>query len=326
MSAPQFICADADRDAWLEARRTGIGGSEAPGVIGISPFTTPAKIAAVKRGQLPPGDDVETELMRWGRLVEPLLLETFVADMERAGKKGWSAKVSGKLYRSTRAGREMMIVTVDGQAVDPKGRAGNVECKLKIFGAKEWESEGIPEHVIVQTLHGRDVLDAPFSVVIGLLDGYRPRWKILERDDEQEQLVGDVIVPAEQDFWRRYEAGEPFPMDVGRPEVNAAVLRRLHPTDDGKAIQLVGQEHVDLAREWRRLANERRELEKREKAAALELQRRMGDASYAILDDGTPLANKLIEVKAHQRKASRYRRLDEVTSKAGKRRIPPVQG
>ena len=282
--APDYICSDtADRSAWLEERRGGIGGSDAPAILGISPFSSPAKVAAEKSGLLPDGD-TETELMAWGRKVEPLLIETFLDDMEKAGKKGWMAGHGGGLFRSRKPGREVMMATLDGWATDPAGRSGTIECKLKIFGAQEWDRHGIPDHVVCQTQHAADVLDRPFSVVIALLDGYRPRWKILERDDE---LLGDVIIPAELDFWQRWQDGEAFPLDVGPAAVNLDLVRRLYPEDKGTSIELKGDEYLAAAREWRLQAETRLAATKAEEAAKAVLAGAIGTNTYALLDNGT---------------------------------------
>lgn len=312
MSAPAYVCNDTDdRAAWLAHRRLGVGGSDAPAILGISPFSSPAKVAAEKSGLLP-DDDTETELMAWGRKVEPLLIETFLEDMEKAGQKGWTAKQSGALYRSTKPGREIMMTTLDGEVCDPAGRLGTIECKLKIFGAQEWERHGIPEHVVCQDQHATDVMDRPFSVVIGLLDGYRPRWKILERDDE---LLGDVIVPAELDFWQRWQDGEAFPLDVGPAAVNLDLVRRLYPEDKGTSIELKGPEYLAAATEWRLQAEARLAAEKAEKAAKAVLAGAIGDHTFGLLDNGTELSLKTTKKGPVTHKASTYRTLREVSAK-----------
>lgn len=308
MSAPTFLCDDSDREVWLEHRRTGTTGTDCPGILGISPFTTPAKIAAQKAGLLPQ-DAAETELMAWGRKVEPLLIETFLDDMQKAGKKGWQARTSGKLYRCTAEGQGFMLATIDGQAVDPAGRAGVIECKLKIFGASEWEQEGIPDYVIAQTQHNGEVVDAAFCLVIGLLDGYRPRWKVMERARD---LLDETIIPAERDFWARYQAGEAFPLDKGRPEVNLDLVRRLHPDDNGELVKLEGPALLKAARDWKHQSGVRLAAEKLEKAAKAVVSGAIGDATYGVLDDGTQLSWKSQTKPAgtHKSSSSRVLRVD----------------
>jgi predicted phage-related endonuclease len=283
--------------------------------LGISPFSSPAKVAAEKSGLLPMGDE-ETELMAWGRKVEPLMVETFLEDMAAAGHKGWSAKTSGKMYRSQKPGREIMTTTLDGTVVDPDGRPGVMECKLKIFGSDEWVKHGIPDYVIAQTQHAVEVMDWSFSVVIGLLDGYRPRWKILERNDE---LIEDVIVPAELDFWRRWEAGEAFPLDQGPTGVNLNLVKRLYPEDNGKTVALKGEHYLAAARQWRTAALEKLAAKHTVEKSQAVLRDAMAGATYAILDNGTRLSLKTTKKKASVQSATSYRTLREMKHKASGR-------
>lgn len=316
MTAPQFVCTDVDdREAWLTARRTGLGASDAPAILGISPFSSPAKVAAQKSGQLPIEDAEETELMSWGRKVEPLLIQCFLDDKEKAGEKGWEAKVSGEMYRCTKPGQEIMMATLDGQARAPDGRIGIVECKLKIFGGVEWERHGIPDHVIAQNQHGMEVVDAPFCVTIGLLDGYRPRWKIVDRAPE---VLGDVLIPAELDFWKRFEAGVAFPLDIGPPDVNLALLKRLYPEDSGKTVRLEGDQYLEAARLWRQHAEARLAFEKAEKAQKAILVGAIGEATFAILENGSELSLKTTRKKEVLHRATSYRTLREVAPKKGR--------
>ena len=316
MIAPTFVCDDSDRAAWLEQRRSGIGGSDAPVCLGISPFSSRAKLAAEKQGLVPMGDE-ESELMTWGRKVEPLLIANFLDQMTAAGEKAWMATPSGKLYRSAKPGREVMMSTPDGQVIDPAGRRGSIECKLKIFGASEWDRFGVPEHVVAQSQHNADVADADFALVLALLDGYRPRWKILERDDE---LLGDVIVPAELEFWQRMMAGESFPIDEGPQAANADLLRRLYPEDNGTTVRLEGARYLELAREWRELAEQRLVAKKSEDSVTLILREAMAGATFALLDNGTELSLKTTKRAASMHKASSSRTLREVSTKATAKR------
>ncbi len=314
---PDFICDDSDRGAWLEARRSGIGGSDAPVILGISSWkeSSIATLAHEKRGLLP-NDEEQSELAAWGHVVEGPLLDRFIADKEKAGEKGWEAKLSGKLFRCTTPGREFMIATLDGQVKDPAGRVGTAQCKLK-FNGSEWEREGVPEDVIAQCQHEAAVADVPFFVVLVLLDRYRPRWKVIERDDE---MLGDVIVPAERDFWTKLQAGEAFPLGVeGRTEADASLMKHLYPDDDGKTIDLEGEDWIAIASEWRQhaaLAGSETMLAKELKTR---LQVAMGTSTFARLDNGTVLSNKTVRKGAVQHKPSQYRTLKEMSDAAARK-------
>ena len=59
---------DMPREQWLEARRKGIGGSDAAAILGMSHYSTPYSVFAEKMGALPEKED--SEAMRQGRDLE----------------------------------------------------------------------------------------------------------------------------------------------------------------------------------------------------------------------------------------------------------------
>ncbi len=66
---------DKDREKWLKDRQKGIGGSDSPSVLNISPWKTARELWAEKRG-LVPLDQEPTPAMKRGAV-----LEHIVADM-----------------------------------------------------------------------------------------------------------------------------------------------------------------------------------------------------------------------------------------------------
>ena len=70
------------RQEWLVLRRTGIGGSDAAAVVGLSAWATPYTVYMDKLGLLPEKED--TESMRQGRDLEEYVAKRF---QEQTGKK-----------------------------------------------------------------------------------------------------------------------------------------------------------------------------------------------------------------------------------------------
>ena len=60
---------------WLEYRKTGIGGSDAAVVCGISRYKSPVELWMEKTGQLPSQETGEAAY--WGNLLEALVREEF---------------------------------------------------------------------------------------------------------------------------------------------------------------------------------------------------------------------------------------------------------
>lgn len=64
------------RTEWLTNRRTGLGGSDVAGVLGVSPWQSPWSVWADKVGLLPIDDDTN-ERQEFGLLAEPMLRDYF---------------------------------------------------------------------------------------------------------------------------------------------------------------------------------------------------------------------------------------------------------
>ena len=73
---------DITREEWLEYRRTGLGGSDAAVVMGLTPYRSKIELWADKTGRMPEAED--NEAMRTGRDLEQYVAERFC---EAAGKK-----------------------------------------------------------------------------------------------------------------------------------------------------------------------------------------------------------------------------------------------
>ena len=74
--------AEIPREDWLNARRGGIGGSDAPAILGLDRYRSPFDVYADKLGLKPEQED--NEAMRQGRDLEQYVAERF---MEATGKK-----------------------------------------------------------------------------------------------------------------------------------------------------------------------------------------------------------------------------------------------
>ena len=304
-AAPIFICNQNDgRDQWLQERTTGIGSSDAPCILGLeTAWGSPFSVSCTKRGLTPPEPDQETELMKWGHYVEPAMIAAFSDETKL------EAKLSGNLYRSSHPDLGFMMTTLDGQVVEG-GKVGGVECKLAIFSSKDWERYGIPEHVLAQNQHTMKAMEWNFLYTLALLDGYKLRYKRMERSDE---VLGDIMIPAETEFWGKLQDGETFDAGIGRASASASWLKHLHPDDDGSEIALAGSVYQE-ALDRMVLAKEQEKAAKKEAAHAKNtLVQGIGDATFGRLDDGRRMSFKTQDVSGGVRKASKHRRLIELS-------------
>lgn len=177
---------------WHARRRTGIGGSDAPAVMGLSPWATPYRIWAEKAGE--PVEPVETtEEMRWGTIMEPLVLRRY-------------AEVTGCDVRPASFARHPEIEWMIGN-FDATTETGIVEAKTART-AQGWGEPGtdeIPEPYLIQVHHYLIVSGAQACDVAVLIGGSDFRIYTVEPDE----AIHKELIRAESLFWQRVRDREP---------------------------------------------------------------------------------------------------------------------
>ena len=104
------------RSAWLEARRAGIGGSDAAAILGASPWATPLSVWTDKQGLTEEKPD--TIAMRFGRDAEEIVAHWFAED---TGKT--VARCNAILQHPE---HPFMLANIDRQIL---GERAGLECK-----------------------------------------------------------------------------------------------------------------------------------------------------------------------------------------------------
>lgn len=196
------------RDAWLSARRAGVCSSDVPAIMGASPFASAVEIWLEK---ISAADDREdTERMRWGRLLEGIILEE---TCRRAGVHGHR---NDWLIVSTE--HALAMATPDGFTSD----AEPVEVKnLRFTLPEEWESYGIPRHYYLQCQQHMRVTGAKRCLFGALVAGGELVWCWVERDEEECARIAQ----ATEGFWRHVTLQTPPPSDGSRGARNALSQR-----------------------------------------------------------------------------------------------------
>ena len=127
---------------WLEARSTGIGGSDAAVIVGLNRWKSPFQLWLEKTGKAEPDDLSENEYVYWGKVLEEAVAKRFC---ELTGKK---VQRRGLLQMD---GCPYIIASVDRMVV---GENAGLECKTcNGFAAKEWEDDEVPAAYYVQCQH-----------------------------------------------------------------------------------------------------------------------------------------------------------------------------
>lgn len=278
--APVEICHESN-PVWHVERAKGLGGSDAPQVLGISPFGGPARVAASKLGYVVA--DGESELREWGHYVEEPLLRRF------ADETGVAATRSGVLYRSSDPATPWLQATIDARLDDPAERGG-IQCKFALYSADHWQ-EGVPDYVAAQVQHEMAAMSWDFVYVLALLRGYQFRWARVERD---EAFLRTYLATAGE-FWGRLMADLPIE-PKGAPDREWEALKARYPRPaPGLVVPLPGDRWVGAVDRWREAAGEASRADKRAKELRNEIVAAMGEAEFAELDDGRTLSLKLTE-------------------------------
>ena len=186
-------------EEWLEYRRTGIGGSDAAVVCGISRYKSPVELWMEKTGQLPSQEAGEAAY--WGNLLESLVREEFTK------RTGIAVTKPTVLYQSVE--HPFMLANVDGLCQDPVHGPCIFEAKTaSAYKTGEWE-DAIPDEYMIQIQHYMAVTGYQGAYIAVLIGGNAFRWKFVGRDEE---LIA-MLISLEEDFWRHVQKGTPPALD-----------------------------------------------------------------------------------------------------------------
>lgn len=286
-----------NRDAWLAMRRETVGASEAPAALGVSKYDTPLSLYLRKVGATPDSIE-ETDAMRFGTLLEPIVLDEY---QRRTGR----TIVERQAYYRGDTGRHFMSATLDGLTED--GIA--VEAKtVGAFAAKDLGIEGsdeIPAPWLVQA-HQQMILSGARRVDFAVLVGGQT-FKSYQVDFHEG--LAEAVEKRVANFWTHVLNRVPPRVTPGRDAEALSLLYR----DLGPTIE-ADETLADLVATWEGLAQEARDLDRETKQHREAILEKLGQNSAAILPDGRVLKRSVSEVAAAtiQRKAYSSVRLSVV--------------
>lgn len=200
MSAKVLITTeDLPHVDWLEYRKTGIGGSDASVVCGISRYKSPVELWMEKTGQLPPQEAGEAAY--WGTMLESVVREEFTK------RTGIEVSKPSVILQSEE--HPFMLANVDGICKHPELGACIFEAKTaSAYKAGEWE-DTIPDEYMCQVQHYMAVTGYQGAYIAVLIGGNTFRWKFVERDEE---LIS-MLLELESAFWNHVQDCTPPPLD-----------------------------------------------------------------------------------------------------------------
>ena len=201
-----------DKAAWLDARKKGVGGSDASVIVGLNRWKSPFTLWLEKTGQAEPENLEDNEYVYWGSVLEETVAREFT---KRTGKK---VVRRGLLQHDT---VPFLLASVDRLVV---GENAGLECKTANgFAAREWDGDNIPDAYYVQCQHYMLVTGAERWYIAALIRGNHYVQKTIERNEDDIK----ALLEAETEFWRKVTEKEMPDVD-GSEDCAKALAEKFH--------------------------------------------------------------------------------------------------
>ena len=210
----------------LEARKAGIGGSDAAVLLGLSPWKTEVELYYEKLGEWEPEDISDKPVVHFGNILEPV-----VAD-EYAERNGVKVEKRNQMMQSKKYPH--MLANIDRKVV---GMKRGLECKTADANTKRnWGEQGtdnVPDYYRIQCEHYMIVTEWPEWDLAALIGGNDYRDYHIEQDAE----LSEMMIEREAKFWERVEKRLVPDIDFAHPGTGD-LLKRLYPGTNGETIEL----------------------------------------------------------------------------------------
>lgn len=256
----------ADHDKWLEARTSGIGGSEAAIIVGMNRWKSPFQLWLEKTGEVEPDDLSDNEYVYWGNVLEQAVADRF-------------AELTGK--RVTKRGMlqdeevPYFFANVDRVVV---GENAGLECKTtNAFNKDEWEGDNIPDAYYCQCQWYMGVTGAEKWYIACLIGGNKFVWKEVARNDEDIEALREEA----KAFWETNVQGGVMPEADGSKNCAESLAKRFKGGDKEVLDLETAEGAADLAAQILDIKATVKTLEKQQAEAENKLKALMGDHENA---------------------------------------------
>lgn len=203
-----------NREAWLQNRRKGIGGSEISAIIGHNPYMDNVTLWEYKTGRRQPEDISDKPYVQYGTQAEMHLRGLFRLDFPQYHVD----YVDNNCWTNPRY--PWAQASLDGWLTDQNGRRGVLEIKtteiLQSMQKERWNQQ-IPMNYYCQVLFYMAVVEADFVVLKAQLktmfDGVpyiQTKHYTIERADVQADI--DYMMAKGAEFWGYVERDERPPL------------------------------------------------------------------------------------------------------------------
>ena len=284
---------NAPFEQFIEARQSGLGGSDIATLFGINPYSTRLELYLQKRGEIAPTPD--NRRTRTGRAMEQVIA-CMVA--ERQGVR------LRKVNRTLRHPKyDFLIAHIDRDFVGQrKGlEIKNVSPRMAYLWGKDGQPDAVAEYYIPQPHHYMLVLDYPAFDVAAYFGGDDLRIYPMERDREMDEL----ILQQAHDFWHHHVLTGVAPEPEFDHPATLPMFRRLYPGTDGSTL-----EADEMIQHWAQVAEDAArkagDYDRVAEIARNHLLAFMGEAAVLQLDGHRVFRRRLIQKKSYTVEAISY--------------------
>ena len=255
---------DMSREEWLSLRKKGIGGSDAPTIMGVNPY---GSIFDVWVDKCDPEFQIDdNENMYWGRILEDVLAKEFMIRNDKRLRNRY-AILQHDVHDFMLANVDRLVV---GEDAGWEGKTTNAFYK----------DEGTPKNMyVVQCQHCMAVTGKKKWYLSVLAGGQKYYQYEVTRDDD---FIENQLIPREIEFWRMVQEGE-MPAFDGSDTCTNLIMEK-YPELKAESIEL-SSEAVDRIEQYRSLTEQEKKIKELKDALANQLKDNLQGYSKGYVQD-----------------------------------------
>lgn len=253
------------REQWLEARRSGIGGSDAAAIVCANPYSSALTVYADKTGAIEPAE--ETEAMRQGTDLEEYVSRRFCEET------GLKVQRCNKMFINSE--NPFMIANIDRKVVNLKEFIG-LECKTtNLFNKTDFDDGEVQPNYYWQCQHYMAVTGAPYWYLAVLVLSRSFHVFKIERNEK----AIETLVNAEREFWFEH-VQKGIPPAANGSDADDIAINAIYPASNGEGIDITDMRETLQVLHGLKFQKKRIEEMIAQHEQAIKL--RMGDAQNAF--------------------------------------------
>ena len=246
---------------WLEARQSGIGGSDAAAILGVNPFMTIQELYEDKTTEIK-NDRELTGPMKRGIVLEPIAADYYVEETGRTIREQDQKRHPDLNFMIGNVDREI----IEGINVDSPGIL-EIKCPGLQVMAKV-KAHGLEDYMTTQLMHYLAIYGYNWGS-FALFNA--ERWELIHFDLQADRDFISILMEREEEFWNNYVVPRiPPPIDLDAADLNI-------PQVEGDLIT------IDEA-EWREVARDLQEATELKKSA-MELEKHSKEILQGLMND-----------------------------------------